>query len=51
MCDRFDAFAEKWWSEHSKLAKTELAQNGQFDELVYIAFDSLVQEENLFCVD
>ena len=36
-----DEFIKWWWSKerHSALLDTELGQNGQFDELAYVAWD------------
>lgn len=35
----YDDFCEQWWKYRPALAKTDMASNGQFDELTFIAYE------------
>lgn len=37
--ETFEEFEKRWWAAHPELAKTELAQNGQFDDLPYYDYE------------
>ena len=44
MKPNFQEFSKEWWKNNAVLAETEMAKNGQFDELPYVEYEELYGE-------